>query len=99
MLMRRSPENSIGNHLGPYSTSSLRRFEIKWLSLSLRLKIAQKPYIVWSLGPKALKYESLEPKGIRHFDCSSPTHGRHLVLLADVKEALRLLALAARGQD
>ena len=25
------------------------------------LKIAQKPYIVWSLGPKALKYESLEP--------------------------------------
>ena len=29
--------------------------------LSLRLKIAQKPHIVWSLGPKALKYESLEP--------------------------------------
>ena len=29
----------------------------------LRLKIAQKPYIVWSLGPKAFKYESLEPKG------------------------------------
>ena len=32
-------------------------------SLTLRLKIAQKPYIVWSLDPKALKYESLEPKG------------------------------------
>ena len=32
-------------------------------SLTLRLKIAQKPYIVWSLGPEALKYESLEPKG------------------------------------
>ena len=32
-------------------------------SPSLRLKIAQKPYIVWSLGPKALKYESLEPEG------------------------------------
>ena len=30
---------------------------------TLRLKIAQKPYIVWSLGPKASKYESLEPKG------------------------------------
>ena len=29
--------------------------------LTLRLKIAQKSYIVWSLGPKALKYESLEP--------------------------------------
>ena len=28
---------------------------------TLRLKIAPKPYIVWSLGPKALKYESLEP--------------------------------------
>ena len=30
---------------------------------ALRLKIAQKPYIVWSLGPKALKDESLEPQG------------------------------------
>ena len=28
---------------------------------SLGIKIAQKPYIVWSLGPKALIYESLEP--------------------------------------
>ena len=28
---------------------------------ALRLKIAQRPYIVWSLGPKALHYESLEP--------------------------------------
>ena len=27
-----------------------------------RLKIAQKPYIVWSLGRKALQCESLEPK-------------------------------------
>ena len=35
-----------------------------WVKLNcatLRLKIAQKPYIVWSLGPKALNYESLEP--------------------------------------
>ena len=31
--------------------------------ITLRLKIAQKPHIVWSLGPIALKYESLEPKG------------------------------------
>ena len=30
-------------------------------TLTLRLKIAQRPYVVWSLGPKALKYESLEP--------------------------------------
>ena len=31
--------------------------------LTLRLKTAQKPYIVWSLGPKALKYGSSEPEG------------------------------------
>ena len=29
--------------------------------LTLGIKIAQKPYIVWSLGPKALIYESLNP--------------------------------------
>ena len=28
---------------------------------ALGIKIAQKPYIVWSLGPKALTYESLGP--------------------------------------
>ena len=27
---------------------------------TLGIKTAQKPYIVWSLGPKALIYESLE---------------------------------------
>ena len=27
----------------------------------LGIKIAQTPYIVWSLGPKALIYESLDP--------------------------------------
>ena len=32
--------------------------ELEQIRLSLRLKIAQKPCIVWSLGPKALKYES-----------------------------------------
>ena len=31
------------------------------LTLSLRPNIAQKPLIVWSLGPKASKYESIEP--------------------------------------
>ena len=30
-----------------------------------RLKIAQKPYIIWSLGPKALKHKSL-PVGSYH---------------------------------
>ena len=31
--------------------------------LTLGLKLAQKPYIVWPLGPKALDYGFLEPKG------------------------------------
>ena len=30
-------------------------------TLTLRLQTAQKPYIIWSLGPKAVKYESSEP--------------------------------------
>ena len=33
-------------------------------SLSLGIQIAQKPSIIGSLGPKALKYESFEGKGI-----------------------------------
>ena len=33
-------------------------------SLSLSIKIAQKPYKIGSLGPKALKYESFEGKGV-----------------------------------
>ena len=32
-------------------------------SLTLGIKIAQKPYIIGSLGPKALKYKSFEGKG------------------------------------
>ena len=33
------------------------------------IKITQQPYIIGSLGPKALKYESFEGKGyIEHFD-------------------------------
>ena len=30
---------------------------------TLSIKTAQKPYIILSLGPKALKYESFEGKG------------------------------------
>ena len=30
-------------------------------SVALGLETAPKPYMMWSLGPKALKYESLEP--------------------------------------
>ena len=33
-------------------------------TLSLSIKVAQKPYIIGSLGPKALKYESFDAKGI-----------------------------------
>ena len=32
-------------------------------SFTLSIKIAQKPYIIGSLGPKALKYESFDAKG------------------------------------
>ena len=32
-------------------------------TLTLRLRIAQKPCIVWSLGPNALYFEFLEPYG------------------------------------
>ena len=31
--------------------------------LTLSIKIAQKPYIIGSLGPKALKYESFDARG------------------------------------
>ena len=34
-------------------------------SNTLSIKIAQKPYIIGSLGPKALKYESFDAKGYR----------------------------------
>ena len=34
---------------------------------TLSIKIAQKPYTIGSLGPKALKYESFDAKG--YFAC------------------------------
>ena len=33
------------------------------MTQTLCIKIAQKPYIIGSLGPKALKYESFDAKG------------------------------------
>ena len=38
-------------------------FEVQGSRLPLRLKIAQKPSIVWSLGSEALYYTSFEPEG------------------------------------
>ena len=32
----------------------------RYMDHTLGIKIAQKPYIVWSLGPTALIYESLD---------------------------------------
>ena len=32
--------------------------------LTLSIKLAQRPYMIVSLGPKALKYESFDGKGI-----------------------------------
>ena len=37
--------------------------KLKATQFTLSIKIAQKPYIIGSLGPKALKYESFEGKG------------------------------------
>ena len=37
-----------------------KAFNFLLFSLTLGIKTAQKPYIVWSLGPKALKYEFLD---------------------------------------
>ena len=34
------------------------------MGFSLSIKIAQRPYTVGSLGPKALKYESFDAKGL-----------------------------------
>ena len=44
-----------------YSNSSPLVLQLELQILSLGIKTAQKPYIVWSLGPKALIYESLDP--------------------------------------
>ena len=50
----------LSNYHGPRAWRSI------WISLSI--KIAQKPYIIGSLGPKALKYESLDGKGMSAFE-------------------------------
>ena len=43
--------------------SALAVFSLRYQQhgVPLGIKIAQKPYIVWSLVPKALIYESLDP--------------------------------------
>ena len=40
-----------------------RNVKVSYKTLTLSIKIAQKPYRIGSLGPKALKYESFEGKG------------------------------------
>ena len=54
--------------MGNYKALGSIGFDIvQWLQdvgRSLRLKAAQKPYIVLFLGPKALKHESLEIAGL-----------------------------------
>ena len=39
--------------------------------LPQRLKVAQKPYIVWSLGPKALQSMVFGPKSLKNMSPSS----------------------------
>ena len=41
---------------------SLETWGHKPLNLTLRRKIAEKPYIAWSRGPKAQKYESIKTR-------------------------------------
>ena len=43
---------------GAQITKGVRTILIKQ---TLGIKLAQKPYVVWSLGPKALIYEPLDP--------------------------------------
>ena len=38
-------------------------------AVTLGIKMAQKPYVAWSLGPKALIYESLDPM-VQEFNLS-----------------------------
>ena len=57
-----------GSHQEPHTRSALplnqfRIYRACGLGLTLRLKMAQKTDIIWTLGPKASKYESLEPQG------------------------------------
>ena len=47
-------------HVGRLARTPRRTFVI---AQTLGLKIAEKPYIIGSLGPKALKYESFDAKG------------------------------------
>ena len=39
----------------------------QWKTHTVSIKIAQKPYIIGSAGPKALKYESFDARG--YFAC------------------------------
>ena len=60
------PKPSLRNLMWPRHTPDLpyiTLYQTIHPSLALRLRIAQKPSIVWSLGPKTLYYESLEPSG------------------------------------
>ena len=51
-----------------------------WRQHTLGSKMAQKPYIVWSLGPKALIYESFDPQrqGWQENSLSSQSLSRNL---------------------
>ena len=51
------PSNSHASHYSPKPELQILSFN----TITLGIKIAQKPYIVRSLGAKALMYESLDP--------------------------------------
>ena len=62
----------VGKHFDSKSFSAIpqRRVFFHVSRFTLRLKIALKPHIVWSLSPKAWKYESLESQGLKFGACT-----------------------------
>ena len=66
--MKRMPSVKDSNYGDPELETVEARIPTDWGVLfvgvlTLRFKIAQKPYIIRSLGPRIVKYESLEPQG------------------------------------
>ena len=60
----RSPAGAATHNLEGLDLAESDRHDdhLGWLyKAALWLKIAQKPYIIWSLGPKTVNYESSEP--------------------------------------
>ena len=58
---RKNPDPKRDHNSDNHPHSQPDNSQLQSIFHTLRIKTAQKPYIVWSLGPKALVYESLDP--------------------------------------